>query len=708
MLEAKRKSRLLEWSSLLICVLLIAAVSLSGVLNRPKIWPDVQLEYTDGKKAFSVQDGDAYGVIANGPYYDLPVGTYRIKWQMHADGDNEIRLSSSNDARIVPSVIHTTAGKWEDEAYFEILDPTHSFSINLEFTSGTRIEPINFRLYSPEYTDHAWTFAFALLAVWGLFVLVRRGMLTPERKRVMVILGAAVLFSCMPILQDDHLDAYDVQFHAARLMNIVDGLRAGQFPVRVGGFSYNGYGAATSVFYPDVLLYPFALLLLGGASMAYVLNIYTIVVSGLTAAIMYAAAKCLFASSAAGVCASVLYVLNLYRLMDVYRRFMVGEMMAIAVLPLFLLGMYEVIFGEERRWPVLVLGATLIFQSHMVTTLLSACVALGMCVLFCRRLFEQKRRLVALGTACAATLLINMGTLVPFLMYYMTGVNTSVMQFDFVDRALNVSQLFSLNGWMGIACWIALVALVCAETEEGHRKKVTGFALAGIALAMMTTKFFPWSYVSVVTGGLVEIIQFPYRFLTWGMLFLSLAGGYGMHRLFAGKGERAMFLTLMLAVLASAPYLDGVLIEPVGMQFGQGAKTYMVFPEYQIQGTDVSKTRSRQPILTGDVELTQYEKDGTHIEAQVTAQEGGEITFPLFGFDGYAAELNGERVYWWRGENNRLTVDVPAGTQGELCIWFEGITLWRVADVISLLSAVGLLAFALLRRKGEFRPRNRK
>ena len=71
---------------------------------------------------------------------------------------------------------------------------------------------------------------------------------------------------------------------------------------------------------------------------------------------------------------------------------------------------------------------------------------------------------------------------------------------------------------------------------------------------------------------------------------------------------------------------------------------------------------------------------------------------PLFGFDGYAVQLNGERMEWTRGDINRLTVLIPAGTAGELLVRFEGKPLWRIADAVSLMTVI-LSGIYLLRRR---------
>lgn len=339
------------------CAVLIALVFATGVLQRQRVWPDVELDYTHEQRIWRTEDGDAYGRVGSGPYTELPVGTYRVKWRIEGDGENRMVLSCSNDARITPSEIALEPGVWEGEAWFEVKDPAHNFSINLDFLSGTFMQVHSIRLYTPFYSDHAFTFAAAMLVLCLLLTLHLRGKLAPQPRREMLVLAAAVVLTSLPALQENSLVGHDTYFHAARLMNLADGLRSGQLPVRVGGFSYNGYGAMTSVFYPDLLLYPWALLLLGGASINYVIHSLMIAVNALTALCMWTAGKRMLKSRQAALCASLLYLFSLYRLENLYRRFALGEMLAMAFLPLFLLGLYEVMLGDKRRWPVLVLGA---------------------------------------------------------------------------------------------------------------------------------------------------------------------------------------------------------------------------------------------------------------------------------------------------------------------------------------------------------------
>ena len=689
----------------ILCALAIAVVFATGVLDKQKVWTDVRLtEADDAQREWRIADGDAYGRVGSGPYFDLPVGTYRIKWQIEGDGENRMVLSCSNDAQIIPAEIVLQPGQWEGEAWFEIREHTHSFAINLDFMSGTFLRLYNIRLYTPFYTDCAFTFAAALMALCLLATLYLRGRLTAQGMRELALLAIAVALASQLCLGENSPMAYDTHFHAARIMNLADGLRSGQLPVRAGGFSYNGYGAMTSVFYPDLLLYPWALMLLGGASMTYVINTLVIAVNAMTAACMLVCARRLLGSREAALCASVLYIFSIYRLEDLYVRLMVGEMLAMAFLPVFLLGLYEVVLGDKRHWPVLVLGATLVFSSHLLSTVLCACAAAGMVVLFIGRMLREKR-IAAMAAAAGVTLLINLNQIVPLLMCFGAGINTPVCQFGFADAALEPRTMLMPGRYIGLALIIGAAAFVAAdvrEEEKPARRMLWLVLAAGAACAVLATRLIPWHHISALTGGLADMLQFPWRFLMLTAVCFALAGGDGMARMLAGKGMRAAVCALALGMICSVPYIGDMTPYDDELEFGQSAKTYMIYPEYQIDGTDVSATRSRKPLLSGDVTLTAYEKDGTQMTAQVTAASDAQIALPMFGFIGYAAELSGERVDWVLGENNRLTVPLPAGTQGELRVWYEGKAIWKVMDGLSAASALGLAAFVLIRRKRKW------
>ena len=86
-----------------------------------------------------------------------------------------------------------------------------------------------------------------------------------------------------------------------------------------------------------------------GASLIYVGNVLSIAINLASALSMYAAAKRLFGHRGAAACASIGYTLAMYRLSDVFTRYAVGEAIAMAILPMFIWALWEVVCGDQRR-----------------------------------------------------------------------------------------------------------------------------------------------------------------------------------------------------------------------------------------------------------------------------------------------------------------------------------------------------------------------
>ena len=713
--------RIREWGVWLIALLLIAAVFATGVLDRQKVWEDMPylLMRFDGGLQRDTQAGGAYGAMNDGPGLDLPAGTYRLKWAISGDGDNRLVITTQNGASAVPGEIPLPAGETAGEAVFTLKNAAQGVDIVVMFEEGTRIDVTDMRLYSPQYRDHAFTFAMIALLLCALYTALRRGCLTPARRGKLILIGLAVLIASGPALKDTVCIGHDTTFHLVRLCNLADGLAAGQLPVRIGGFSYNGYGAITSVFYPDIFLYGPALLMNGGASLQYAVNVFFIAVNAASAAAMYAAARRMFGDGWTAVCASILYTLSIYRVSDVFTRYAFGEMTAMVFLPLFLLGLYEAVLGDRRRWVLLGVSAACIALSHMLSTLICALAAVGMCALFIVRIVRE-RRLGAILKAAALALALCAFQLVPFVMYSMQGIGAQELAKDPAFFALSPAQLFLLGAGelsldprdrtlatfaleiglpLLLGAALALYSAATAEKRDGKDSLAVLLTAAGTAFAFMATTLFPWGHVRVLTRGLSDYLQFPWRFLMMTAVLFALAGGHGCVRFSRGHGEQMAAAVLAVAALCALPTLTDEARNPEYIEFGETVSPNLQYTEYTIPGTQTAPTMERSLLVDGDAAVTDYRKESTTVTAQVDAQTDATISLPLFGYDGYRATVDGQAMETGLGENNRLTVRLDAGTQGTLRVWFAGKAVWRIADAVSLVTLAALLGLCLYRRR---------
>ena len=720
----KRKAKL--YGPVLLAALLCALVFATGALKKPKIFENITTDYMVFQKKlprYSLADGDEYGVIPmeRRGWMHLPAGEYRLRWTISCDGDNILRLTNTNDATITPSEFTIPAGAGDGELHFTVEEDCEDFKIEFEFAAGTYMDIYQVKLYTPEYQDDAFTLLFFAVGASILWLMIGTGRLTRENMAPALFIALAVLIGSAPALKTTFVIGHDGTYHMARLLNLADGLKNGQFPVRMGGFAYDGYGGVISVFYPDTFLYPFALMLLGGASAVYVCNVFSVALNIGAALSMYVAAKRLFEKRWAATGASILYTLASYRVVNVFTRIAFGEALAMVFLPLFLVNLYDVVCGDARRWKELALSAACIFCSHMITTLFCAVLAAGFCLLHIRKIILQKR-LLPLVKAVLVCLLLCLYRIGPFVMYSMQGLGADdlfrnitefsvelgqvlLMNAGTITRETNNPQIMEFSVEIGLPLMIGAALALYAALQKEERGKSEWAALklvaGGALMTIAATDFFPWGAVSLLTKGQVGYIQFTWRLLILATPMLALAGRHGLCG-FCGKREDAGGVAaLSRAVICVVPIFSSEIQNPIYVEKGVIISPFMgrSFPEYTYSDTtDFLAIRKRSVEIDGDAEMADYEKRSTTITAQVSARAESRITFPLFDYDGFRATVDVREIAVERGSNNRVSVVLPAGTSGALKIWFAGKGWWRVGDAVSAATLIGLLFWM---KKGE-------
>lgn len=720
----KRKAKL--YGPVLLAALLCALVFATGALKKPKIFENITTDYMAFQKKlprYSLADGDEYGVIPMGRrgWMHLPAGEYRLRWVISCDGDNILRLTNTNDATITPSEFTIPAGAGDGELHFTVEEDCEDFKIEFEFAAGTYMDIYQVKLYTPEYQDDAFTLLFFAVGVSILWLMIGTGRLTRENMAPVLFIALAVLIGSAPALKTTFVIGHDGTYHMARLLNLADGLKNGQFPVRMGGFAYDGYGGVMSVFYPDTFLYPFALMILGGASAVYVCNVFSVALNIGAALSMYAAAKRLFEKRWAATGASILYTLASYRVVNVFTRIAFGEALAMVFLPLFLVNLYDVVCGDARRWKGLALSAACIFCSHMITTLLCAVLAAGFCLLHIRKIILQKR-LLPLVKAVLVCLLLCLYRIGPFVMYSMQGLGADdlfrnitefsvelgqvlMMNAGTITRETNNPQVMDFSVEIGLPLMIGAALALYAALQKEERGKSEWAALklvaGGALMTIAATDFFPWGAVSLLTQGQVGCIQFTWRLLILATPMLALAGGYGLCEFGGKRQDAAAVAALSMAAICVMPIFSSEIQNPIYVEKGVIISPFMgrSFPEYTYSDTtDFLAIRKRSVEIIGDAEMADYEKRSTTITAQVSARTESRITFPLFDYDGFRATVDGREIAVERGSNNRVSVVLPVGTSGALKIWFAGKWWWRVGDAVSAAALIGLLFWM---KKGE-------
>ena len=520
----------------------------------------------------------------------------------------------------------------------------------------------------------------------------------------------------LPLILSDNLYGIDVLYHLNRIAGIAAGLEGGQFPVRVHGYQLNGYGSLEGVFYPDLLLYLPALLCRLGFSVYVAARFYVVLVNILTAVVSCYSFRVMAGSWRIGLIGAALYSICWHRLTWLYLDFGLGEFTAAAFLPLVLAGVFSVLRGDSRKWPLVTLGFTGILTAHILTSVYTVFLSLFACLL-CWQKLRDRARLLALGKAVGLTALLNAWVWVPFLYFYLT-------------MAVNHSQPFLYNNFM-LTWWDALrvqlllgpllfMALLLYLRQRRACLKAMGPALSAwekglllLAGLCLILPFFPllWDLLTdlPVAGHIIAAIQIPERIMKFGSPIFCLFGAMGIAAILDSRLRWRKFLAVIFACLAvfgvysnyymsyhwtGHRYRVHDFVQRTDMPLPSDAASYYLYRGMQFSElrNGAGEAWSVSDFETGGAGVSNVRKVGVSMSFSYRAEAPVRVVLPLFYYPGYAAETASGALLavTERERDHRLQLDLPGGS-GEARVFYRGLSWMRVLDVFSL--CVWLLFF---------------
>ena len=403
------------------------------------------------------------------------------------------------------------------------------------------------------------------------------------------IISTIAMLASVPLLFKMGLSFDDGDFLYGRFNGIADGLRDGQFPVRIHPNTLKGFGYGVSYFYPELFLYPFGILRLIGYSLRFVYYAMILCMNFSTAGISYFSVKRVFANHQSasksdveadnkhvywtGVFASFIYSFCFYRLLDIYSRGAVAEALAIMFLPLIVTGLY-VILAEDGSTAILTAGLFGLVNSHILSCELVAVFAVLVCVV-CFKKVVKRNIFFKLAKSCLITLLLSAYFIIPFL-HMSTTDKFKVYAENAYDTSMNMlsfSKIFAMNFinpagekinpfiysrfTLGIAIMIGAIglftaAMICESKREAslerYESKFTKICFAfGMIAIVLTSSLFPWKSIENIGGVLRTVfcmVQFPWRYLSIALVCFAFAMAGSIEII--GTNKRILYVVELL------------------------------------------------------------------------------------------------------------------------------------------------------------------
>ena len=540
------------------------------------------------------------------------------------------------------------------------------------------------------------------------------------------LLGGAVLLASMPVLmQGVGIFGDDIHFHLSRIDAIAQGLKAGQFPVRIYSQAKNGYGYAPSLFYGELCLYFPAVLRTLGVSVQLSYHLYVLAVQMLTAGIAFYSFRQMFSHNKTALLGSVLYLLNPYRLQNLYWRAAVGEYTAMAFLPLIPAALC-LLYGRKEptkkqagvACTELVIAFGMLLQTHMISLEIMVLATAVFCLFHLRRTCCRCVLFVWLKSV-AIVLLLNLWFLLPFLEIMGSGIYGGM----YGGTTMNAGRMIQRSGYaipkvltwnthgrnigieLIIGCMVFLWAWIGHDEEIPHREQKIGLWSTGIGLAACwaSTNTFPWGLVGALPGkisGILLAIQFPWRYLTLAAILLTLATLCAVSLLRPKKLARPLAALLLSASLLGVGFFYREYLPSESGEY-VGDSGELIYVDHLVTNVawyydklylpiGAKETRDgfviEKKATTAEVEQIEKTENGVILQYTAGMGEDGIIELPLLYYPVYGIKEGAGTLF--KTENGMLGIQVPAGSSGTIRVAVQEPLCWRLAELVSAVTVL--------------------
>lgn len=698
--------------------------------DNPLTYVGSELQYSvgvlDSEYALVIRESVARsGVVASTPSYVMNSGTYTIRLEYIAEGeDNAVELweQGSKAAGWTLDPMHTVF-----ETDVTLAKDVKQLAVKMNY-GGNGSFVIQKVVITPKnvfYTDSYLMIALTLILSFVIYRLYEKHLQNPIAQEKLVdfcvIVGVALL-AMSPMFMTYLYNGDDLCYHLARMEGLKDGILDGQIPVIImpDGLKGNGY---LNAMYPYLFLYIGAFLRICRVSIALSYKMVVFAANFGSALCAYYAFRSISKSRRTVMLGVVLFTLMPYRFTNIFSRGDLGETLALTFWPLVIVGMYHILLGDRTKWRYLVIGFSGALQSHILSVVFVMAFCVVSALVYVVRIWKEKRYVEA-GKAAGLTILLNLWFLVPFLYYYFTEeLATEILRWSgYYEQSINLSnmtqtislynkQYFSLGLPLLGCAGIAVIYLICEKKENKSSldSYLAFLFVLGCILIYMTTGYFPSLELSDYDffNSIITMLQFPWRFLGPASACFLFAGAVWLSKSNILKLYKNIIFALLiglnlLTVLSvptdnsHMPYDDVTATASKGHDSKLAANIGIFYPhEWRLEG--VSDDKLTTSVLVSDlnnIEVSGFTKKGTKSQATYTSTaEDTYIEFPIQNYSGYRAyDEDGEKLEILDGEQHRIKIMLNGdGKEHTIFIRFGPVVYFVIADIISLLTLLACL-----------------
>ncbi len=516
-----------------------------------------------------------------------------------------------------------------------------------------------------------------------------------------------LIVACMPLFTVNCIGGHDIAYHLLRIEALKEGILSGRPFLRINMLFFGGMGYASSLFYPDFLLYiPALLRVLGvGIDQSYHLFVAFCILMGFASS--FFCARHISGSDYAAFITAVIFTLYQYHIYDIYTRSAVGEFTAVIFVPFVIAGLYDLMHEELSDPRFLFIGMAGVLLCHTITLVICLILCFLAVILNIKNLMRKPSVFIKLLLTAGLVLGVTAFYWMPVIEMMSTGAFSRDFFFDTSYEAVKVWELlYNDYNRMGIAIFLLLLPALVVK----QRNRFADFcAVTGIITAICATGLFPWERFEKLLG----FMQFPWRvFVITGPL-LAFAEGLYLHRfateIGGDEGEESGPARTVIIVIAAI-----MLVSAVGNLEKNTEEYYSYSDDYfdhapftaEVIGGEwlPEKASDRDALLlqadkavSDKGEEVGFKRVANEIMAEGIPDDTEYIDVPFIYYKGYAAkDAQTGAVLSVSDEGGNGCVRVYTSGAEEVRVYYKGTMIQHMADIISVGCITGILVYIIL------------
>ncbi|HAV0126360.1 TPA: hypothetical protein JFU70_000817 [Enterococcus faecium] len=496
---------------------------------------------------------------------------------------------------------------------------------------------------------------------------------------------------------------YDTAFHINRALSLES-----IFSSPINFETFRSYGMQVNNFYPWLTLYPlFLLIKFTNLAIGYNLFLYivTLITLFICHYVMYEITKKHVTSSFF----AIIYTTSSFRSVEIFLRGAMGELLAMSILPLILLGFIKLYDSKKESWVMLAISMTLLIYTHVLSVAMTmVMIIIALIIQFYRKKKIEIFLIIKLIKAAIVTLLLSLAFIGPMIEQTLyQDLNRPYLDI-LQKRAIYLGKEFLIGSidsellsfGIGLTLLICLIILTFNFKKLGILSKIT--YIMGIISILLCTKIFPWF---ALQNTPLNIIQAPWRFMIFSTLFISFSVSLFISPQLEkfSYTRRRNFILLLILAISILNYSSVVnMVKEMNFQ-GTYSNEQMENKLEEFENFDYVPIgykkdqlllKNHQVTEDGQVIYSSFSPNKDEITFTFKSSKGKTIVLPVFRYKGLTVTVNSKNATVLKQGGPFVTVKSESGIN-KVTIRYSYTFFSKISLFISIITLIVLLFYCI-------------